>query len=116
MLSWCLFLSDSLFSFYSRVIAPALCLGRITVESPFCILLFLFYCICIMYYFVFGMLPCLDWFFVQLLDGSIFSAVAHAVPSTCPLIIELEAFRVKVFQAFPYSYISLTGSDTFSAL
>ena len=46
MLSWCLFLSDSLFSFPSWGIAPALYFGRITVKG---LLLFFLPCIIIIF-------------------------------------------------------------------
>ena len=43
MLSWCLFRSNSLFSFHSWDIAPALCLGKVTVKGPLPCILFCFF-------------------------------------------------------------------------
>ena len=65
MLSWCLFLSDSFFSSHSWGIAPALYLGRITVEKPvlyFIFVLLSFVCyVTFTLYLVCGFLRKLDW-------------------------------------------------------
>ena len=68
MLSWCLFLSDSLFSSHSWGIAPVLYLGSITVERPLmyflvCISCFLYYVVDFTLYLVCGFLQKSDWYY-----------------------------------------------------
>ena len=45
MLSWCLFLSNRLYSFYSCGIAPVLYFGRITVRGSYYYYYYYIYCI-----------------------------------------------------------------------